>query len=65
MLKNKPKVKEKVKHLVAEYKDIFITEGRTVGMVPDRMSHISNSNLLPIQRRWISSFKEMNGCGKE
>ena len=36
MLKNKLVVKESVKCLVAEYKDIFITKGRTIWMVQDK-----------------------------
>ena len=36
MLKAKPKVKEKLKHLPVKYKNIFIFEGRTMGRVPEK-----------------------------
>ena len=36
MLKHKPRIRERLKELVAEFKDRFVMPGQTVGMVLDR-----------------------------
>ena len=36
MLRDKPELRKKLKDLVDEYEDVFVTVDHTVGMVPDR-----------------------------